>query len=125
MARTAPIEPSLEEGARFREFLLESGYNDENLRFLIKAGPSVRSRNLPLLRRRTAEPTLLNALARLFVLGVDVPLAEARAVLPDWAIELCERCKLRPVRATFSYVSPSHGLYSPLSTLTVQSSSSR
>ncbi|MCB9385133.1 MAG: methyltransferase [Bryobacterales bacterium] len=83
----APLEPSPEAAARFRAFLDDSGYASDPLIGSLGSGLSVRRRNEPVLLERTAEPSLLHTLARLFFVGADVPEEVAQAILPRWAVE--------------------------------------
>lgn len=83
----APLEPSTEDAARFRGFLADFGYTEERLLAMLRSSPSVRRRNVPLLMERSADTSVLNTLARLFYIGVDVPEQDARKTLPPWAVE--------------------------------------
>jgi SAM-dependent methyltransferase len=77
---------------RFKEFLLESGYVEADLR---KRGyfnelPSSRLRNLPRLLDSTSEPSLLNTLLRWFWLGVP----QKAEFVPSWFTALATSCDL-------------------------------
>jgi len=77
---------------RFKDFLLESGYVEADLR---KRGyfnelPSSRLRNLPRLLDSTSEPSLLNTLLRWFWLGVP----HKAEFVPTWFTALATSCGL-------------------------------
>ncbi len=77
---------------RFKDFLLESGYVEADLR---KRGyfnelPSSRLRNLPRLLDSTSEPSLLNTLLRWFWLGVP----QSAEFAPSWFTDLATSCGL-------------------------------
>ncbi|MEZ5367247.1 MAG: methyltransferase [Bryobacterales bacterium] len=86
-ASPAPLQPSPEAAEQFREFLNDSGYASDPLIGSLGSGLSVRRRNEPLLLERTAEPSLLHTLARLFFVGADIPEGVAQAILPRWVVE--------------------------------------
>jgi predicted RNA methylase len=77
---------------RFKDFLLESGYVEADLR---KRGyfnelPSSRLRNLPRLLDSTSEPSLLNTLLRWFWLGFP----HKAEFVPSWFTALATSCGL-------------------------------
>jgi len=79
-----------DEGLRFRQYLQDAGYTIEKLSAELELSerPSVRFGTLNHLLQRIRDPTEINLLARLFVLGVPVPSNTARQALPAWVIEL-------------------------------------
>jgi hypothetical protein len=78
---------------RLREFLLEAGFEEQNLhgQGYFKELPSRRFRNLPRLLEATREPTLLNVLLRWFWLDIPQDTASTR-LLPSWFVELALSC---------------------------------
>ena len=89
-----PISP--DEARRLREFLLEAGFEDKNLR---KQGyfmelPSSRLRNTPRLLDSLREPTMLHVLLRWFWLGVPQDRAASVTLFPSWFVDLTVSCGL-------------------------------
>jgi methylase of polypeptide subunit release factors len=85
--RLAAISPS--QALRFRQVFIDSGYlapspdkQPEVIEMRSRGG-----RNLPRLLRLTSQDTLLNLLVRLFMLGVPVPAAGARALMRAVPVE--------------------------------------
>src|SRR5256885_1573697 len=77
-----PLPP---EGARLvREFLIGAGYTHEQFRrnAALREVPSRRLGNLPALVERTRVPSLLNALIRLYFLGVPVEAESITGQIP-------------------------------------------
>jgi methylase of polypeptide subunit release factors len=86
-ARIASVP--LSQALRFREVFIQSGYlapSPDKTPELIEMR-SRGGRNLPRLLRLASEETLLNLLARLFLLGVPVPTANARTMMRTVPIE--------------------------------------
>jgi SAM-dependent methyltransferase len=86
------LSPS--DAERLRDFLLEAGYEEQNLhqhRFFSDL-PSPRLRNLPRLMEATRESTPLTTLLRWFWLGVPQDAAAAADQVPSWFIELAVSC---------------------------------
>ena len=88
------VSPS--DAQRLREFFLESGFEEGNLR---KRGyfnelPSSRLRNLPRLLDSTSEPTLLNLLLRWFWIGVPQDASHTAEFIPAWFTTLALSCGL-------------------------------
>src|ERR1700694_1202615 len=86
--RLHPVKP--DEGLRFRQYLQDAGYTIEKLsdELELSERPSVRFGTLNHLLERIQEPTEINLLARLFVLGVPVPSDTARHLLSASALVL-------------------------------------
>lgn len=83
------------EADRLREFLLETGYTEENLRARgVTELPSAKLRNLPMLADLTREPDSLNALLRWFWLGESQEASTVEQVVPPWFISLAVNCGL-------------------------------
>ncbi len=81
---------------RLREFLLESGFEEGNLRtqrYFVEL-PSSRLRNIPRLLASTREPNRLNTLLRWFWLGVPQDAAASAAFFPPWFVDLALSCGL-------------------------------
>lgn len=84
------------EAQRIRDFLLQAGYEEENLRqqgYFIEL-PSRRLRNIPRLLDSTLKPNLLNTLLRWFWLGVPQDATAAAALVPAWFRETALSCGL-------------------------------
>jgi Methyltransferase small domain len=81
---------------RLRDFFLEQGYSDTNLRQTIglKELPASRLRNLPRLRDLTREPNCINTLLRWFWIGLAQNSGEARNLVPPWVVLLALECGL-------------------------------
>jgi len=89
-----PISSS--DAARLRDFFLQSGYAEDQLR---KKGyfnelPSTRLRNFPRLLDRMRETNSQNILLRWFWLGVPQEASSVAAFLPPWFVELALCCGL-------------------------------
>lgn len=80
---------SPDDARRLKDFLQETGYNEDSLRRegYLKIVPSSRSRNLPRLLDRTREPNSLNTLLRWFWLGVPQN-AQRASLLPQEFTEI-------------------------------------
>ena len=87
---------SPEHAARLRQFLADSGYEEDNLREKLGLSelPSSRLRNLARLLDGTRENTCLNSLLRWFWIGVPVDSATAQASVPPWFTDLGLDCGL-------------------------------
>src|SRR6185503_4973782 len=85
---------SPEHAARLRQFLADSGYEEDNLREKLGLSelPSSRLRNLARLLDGTRENTCLNSLLRWFWIGVPVDSATAQASVPPWFTDLGLDC---------------------------------
>src|ERR1035438_6729858 len=85
-----------DDAKRLRDFFLEGGYTEENLR--VKLGlkdPAFgRLRNFARLQDRTQEPNCINTLLRWFWIGSFQDAAEAAKYLPIWFIPLARQCGL-------------------------------
>lgn len=81
---------------RLREFLLEAGYAQENLRVALglKDLPSSRLRNFARLLDRTKEPSRINTLLRWFWIGTPQDASVAEKHVPPWFIPLALECGL-------------------------------
>ena len=83
------------EASRLRDFLLATGYTEENLRERgVAELPSAKLRNLPKLIHITREPSCLNSLLRWFWLGQTQDLSSVESLVPSWFIDLALRCGL-------------------------------
>jgi SAM-dependent methyltransferase len=81
---------------RLKEFLLQAGYEDENLRkhrFFMEL-PSSRLRNTPRLLDSIREPSLLNTLLRWFWLCVPQDATSCAGLVPAWFLEVTRSCGL-------------------------------
>jgi len=87
---------SPEDAERLREFLLEAGYAEENLRVNLglKDLPSSRLRNFARLQDLTREPSRINTLVRWFWIGSPQDASEAGKHLPPWFVPLALECGL-------------------------------
>jgi len=85
---------SASDAQRLRQFLVEAGYEEQNLHQhgYFNELPSTRLRNVPRLMEATSEPTLLPLLLRWFWLGVPQDTAAAARLLPSWFVELALSC---------------------------------
>lgn len=81
---------------RLRGFLIEAGYDEENLQVKlgIKDLPSTRLRNFPRLLDNTREPSRINTLLRWFWIGVPQDAPASAEHLPSWFIPLALACGL-------------------------------
>lgn len=88
--------PSVSHALRLREFLLEAGYNEENLRekLGLEDLPSSRLRNFARLCDLTREPSCITTLARWFWIGMSQDASAAATHLPPWFIPLALECGL-------------------------------
>jgi methylase of polypeptide subunit release factors len=88
------ISPS--NAKRLRDFFLETGYAEENLRLKLglKDLPSSRLRNFARLNDRTSEPSPINTLLRWFWIGAPQGASAAKKHLPPWFIPLVLECGL-------------------------------
>jgi SAM-dependent methyltransferase len=77
-----------------RHVLAESGYTQAALAETIVRYDQAARLDMQMLRRRTAAPSLLHTLVRLFFLGERVPLKEARLPLAPMALEQLLACGL-------------------------------
>ncbi|HKS97685.1 MAG TPA: methyltransferase [Terriglobia bacterium] len=81
--------PTPDDARRLREFFLEQNYTDEALRAALAGDYIPYERLVPRLLARTAEPrSLLNILARWFIVGEPVDSAAARALVPEPILRL-------------------------------------
>jgi SAM-dependent methyltransferase len=87
---------SLSDAERLRRFMLEAGYEEENLRVKmgVKDLPSTRLRNLPRLLDATREPSRINTLLRWFWIGIPQDASASGEHLPSWFIPLALQCGL-------------------------------
>ncbi len=93
---------SSSDAERLREFLIDTGYGEENVR--IKLGlkdlPSSRLRNLARLLDATREPSCINTLLRWFWIGVSQDASASAEQLPSWFIPMTLECGLLHQRGT-------------------------
>ena len=83
------------EAIRLREFLLATGYTEDNLRSRgVAELPSTKLRNLPMLMDITHEPCCLNTLLRWFWLGESQSALAVEGLVPSWFIQLALECGL-------------------------------
>jgi len=85
-----------DEAKRLRNFFLESGYTEENLRVKLdlKDPASGRLRNSARLQDLTREPNLINTLLRWFWIGSPQDASAAAKYVPAWFISLARQCGL-------------------------------
>lgn len=88
------LSPS--DAERLRDFLLEAGYGEENLRVTLglKDLPSTRLRNVSRLLDSTREPNRINTLLRWFWIGIPQDTSASAERLPSWFIPLALQCGL-------------------------------
>jgi hypothetical protein len=85
---------SRNDAQQVRQFLLDAGFEEKNLRqrgFFTEL-PSSRLRNIPRLLDSTREPSTLSALVRWFWLGVPQDADAVTDFVPAWFIELAVSC---------------------------------
>jgi SAM-dependent methyltransferase len=81
---------------KLRDFLVASGYTEDNLRGTMgmKDLPSSRLRNYSRLLDKTSEPSCINTLVRWFWIGVPQDASQAEKSLPEWFVPLTLECGL-------------------------------
>ncbi len=84
-----PTLLSAEDAQRMREYFIDQGYTQDNVRSRLHAAelPSSRLRNMARLLDCTGDPGALNALLRWFWIGVPQSVQEAADRLPGWVLE--------------------------------------
>jgi len=87
---------NLEQGERLRQFFLEAGYTEENMKggLQMDALPSKLLGNLPRLLDQTSEPSRIHTLLRLFFIGVGVEPGSAEDTLGADGLELLRETSL-------------------------------
>jgi SAM-dependent methyltransferase len=88
------LSPS--DAARLRDFLIEAGFGEENLRVSLglKDLPSSRLRNFSRLLHSTSEPSRINTLLRWFWIGIPQDTSASAEHLPSWFLPLALQCGL-------------------------------
>jgi methylase of polypeptide subunit release factors len=93
-ATVVPLAPP--EARALRHYLREAGYTQHGLEAAlgVDAPPTPHQRCAARLRWLTRAPTPLNLLARWFLLGGAVPVADATRAVPPSILESCQRARL-------------------------------
>ena len=86
--------PKKADAIRLRDFLVESGYTEEGLTSSLGQATPPEEGGLQAMLHRTRGANSGSALARLFLIGVDIEKDLGDAVLPKWFLDLCLDNKL-------------------------------
>jgi len=81
--------PEKSDAIRLRDFFVESAYTEEGLKKSLGQSTPPEEGGVQAMLHRTRTTDVASALARLFLIGVDVEKDLADSVLPSWLIELC------------------------------------
>ncbi len=81
--------PEKSDAVRLHDFLIESGYTEDGLKRSLGQARPPEEGGVQTMLHRTHVANAGSALARLFLVGVDVEKDSTEAVLPEWFLELC------------------------------------
>ena len=81
--------PGKTDAVRLHDFLIESGYTEVGLKRSLGQARPPEEGGLQTMLHLTQVANVGSALARLFLIGVDIEKDSAESVLPDWFLELC------------------------------------